>query len=123
MKLTFLLSLSSAAPRVEDFRALRVNATAFNFTLQVAYTGGGDIVEFAVRLRENGMSTFVSLGNLAPVRSISNPRLWFAVLTDERFANLMDPEFQVITSNFLEQSTSSRVLGMDGKDSVHMQND
>lgn len=110
-----LSSILFAAPEVETFRALRVNSTAFNFTLQVTYTGGGDIVEFAVRLRENGQSTFIPLDTLVPEQSQSNPRVWYAVLIDERFAQLVDPEFQVITSNFRGQSTSEPVRGEDGK--------
>ena len=100
---------------METFRALRVNSTAFNFTLEVTYTGGGDIVQFAVRLRENERSTFIPLDTLVPKQSESNPRVWYAVLMDERFASLVDPEFEVITRNFLDQSTALPVRGEDGK--------
>ena len=81
----------------------------------MTYTGGGDIVEFAVRLQENGQSTFIPLDTLVPEQSKSNPRVWYAVLMDERFARLVDPDFQVITSNFLGQSTVEAVQGEDGK--------
>ena len=99
------------APAIKGFRALRVNNTAFNFTLEVFYTGGGDIKLFSI---ENGSSAFILLISVAPVQSQTSPWLWNAVVTDPIFDGLEDPRFNINVTNTMEQSVVQLVLGEIG---------
>lgn len=103
------------APLVERFRALRVNDTAFNFTLEVFYTGGGDLERFSIRLQQSGSGTFVPLATVAPIQSQTSPRLWYAVVTNSAFESLEEPTFDINIVNAMEQSILQRVQGDVGK--------
>ena len=85
--------------------------TTFNFTLEVFYTGGGDIEQFNI---QNGSSTFILLTTVAPIHS-QTPRLWYAIVTDPVFDGLEEPRFEIIIVNAMEQSIVQRVLGEVGK--------
>ena len=100
------------APAVKRFRALRVNNTAFNFTLEVFYTGGGDIEQFSI---QNGSSTFILLMTVAPVQSQTSPRLWYAIVTDLVLDGLEEPIFDITIVNAMEQSIVQQVPGEVGK--------
>ena len=86
------------------------NAT-FNFTLEVFYTGGGDIEQFNI---QNDSSTFILLTTVAPIQS-QTLRLWYAIVTDPVFDGLEEPRFEIIIVNAMEQSIVQRVLGELGK--------
>ena len=104
---------------MERFRALRVNDTAFNFTLEVLYTGGGVLERFSIRLQQSGSGTFNFLTNVAPIQSQTSPRLWYAVVTNSAFENLEEPTFDINIVNAMGQSTVERVMGEVGKIKNH----
>ena len=85
------------APAVKRFRALRVNNSAYNFTLEVFYTGGGDIKQFSI---QNGSS--ILLTTVALVQSQISSRLWYAVVTNPVFDSLEEPRFDINIVNSLE---------------------
>ena len=87
---------------------MRVNNTAFNFTLEVFYTGGGDINLFSI---ENGSNAFTLLVSVTPVQSQISPWLWYAVVTDSVFEGLEDPRFNISVTNAMEQSIIQQVQG------------
>ena len=99
------------APAIKGFRALRVNNTAFNFTLEVFYTGGGDIKQFSI---ENGSSSFILLTSVTPVLSQTSPRQWYIVITDSIFDGLEDPRFNINVTNAMDQSVMQQVQGEIG---------
>ena len=100
---------------MERFQALRVNDTAFNFTLEVAYTGGGGIQQFSIRLQQSGSSTLTPIATVTPVQSQTSPRLWYAVVKDSRFNRSEEPRFDITIVNAMEQSVVQRVQGEVGK--------
>jgi hypothetical protein len=103
------------APSVERLRALRVNDTAFNFTLEVFYTGGGDLEQFSIQLQQSGSGTFTTLTSVTPVQSQTSPRLWYAVVVNpNEFDGLEDPRFNVIVVNAMQQSVPAPVSGEVG---------
>ena len=99
------------APAIKGFRALRVNNTAFNFTLEVFYTGGGDIKLFII---ENGSSAFTLLAYVTPVQSQTLPQLWYTAITDPMFDGLEDPRFNITVINAMEQNIMQQVQGEIG---------
>ena len=100
-----------AAPAIKGFRALKINKTAFNFTLEVFYTGGGDIKLFSIG---NSSNTPTLLTSVTPVQSQTSPRLWYAVITDSMFDGLEDPIFNISVTNAMEQSVIQQVMGEIG---------
>ena len=108
----FIFAYNYIAPAVKRFRALRVNNTTFNFTLEVFYTGGGDIEQFSI---QNGSSTFILLMTVAPVQSQTSPRLWYAIVTDLVLDGLEEPRFDITIVNAVEQSIVQQVPGEVGK--------
>ena len=104
------------APSVERLRALRVNDTAFNFTLEVFYTGGGDLEQFIIQLQQGGSGTFTTLTTVTPIQSQTSPRLWYAVVDDpDVFDGLEDPQFNVNIVNAMGQSVTTAASGESGK--------
>ena len=101
-------------PAVDKFRALRLNDTAFNLTLTVIYTGGGDIDTFAVRFREGRMSPWAPAGVVAPIQSRLSSRLWYTVLSNSMFQSIEEPQFEVIIANTMGQSTPFELQGESG---------
>ena len=99
------------APAIKGFRALRVNKTAFNFTLEVFYTGGGDIKLFSI---ENSSNVFTLLTSVTPVQSQNSPQLWYAVITDPMFDGLEDPRLNINVTNAMDQSIMQQVQGEIG---------
>ena len=97
------------------FRALRVNNTAFNFTLEVFYTGGGDLEQFRIKLLQEGSGTFTTLKTVAPVQSQISPRLWYAVVVNHTFEGLEEPRFNIIVVNAMLQSVTAEASGEVGK--------
>ena len=92
---------------------MRVNNTAFNFTLEVFYTGGGAIKQFIIG---NGSSAFVLLTTVTPLQSQNSPRLWYAVITDPVFDGLEDPTFDITVINAMElMSVVQQIQGEIGK--------
>ena len=91
---------------------MRVNNTAFNFTLEVFYTGGGAIKQFSI---ESGSSAFILLTNVTPVQSQYSPKLWYTVITDPVFDGLEDPTFNIMVINAMELSVVQQVQGEIGK--------
>ena len=107
------------APSVEKLRALRVNDTTFNFTLEVFYTGGGDIEQFIIQLQQSGSSTFITVTTVAPVQSQTSPRLWYAIVVDpDVFDGLEDPQFNINIVNFMQQNVTAAASGEVGKFSI-----
>ena len=104
-------NLLHVAPAIKGFRALRVNKTAFNFTLEVFYTGGGDINLFSI---ENSSNAFTLLVSVTPVQSQTSPRLWYAVVIDSIFEGLEDPGFNISVTNAMGQSVIQQVQGEIG---------
>ena len=101
---------------MERLRALRVNDTAFNFTLEVFYTGGGDVEQFIIQLQQSGSGTFTTLTTVAPVQSQTTPRLWYAVVVEPAvFDGLEDPRFNVNIVNAMQQSVTATASGESGK--------
>ena len=98
-------------PAIKGFRAFRVNKTAFNFTLEVFYTGGGDIKLFSIG---NSSNTSTLLTSVTPVQSQTSPRLWYAVITESMFDGLEDPIFNINVTNAMEHSVIQQVLGEIG---------
>lgn len=92
-----------------------MNATAFNLTLSVIYTGGGDIETFGVRVREDEMSPWTPAGVVVPVQSKSSSRLWYIVLSNSLFQSVEEPLFQVIIRNTRGQSRAFELQGETGK--------
>ena len=105
-------NLLHVAPAIKGIRALRVNNTAFNFTLEVFYTGGGDINLFSI---ENSSNTFTLLVSVTPVQSQTSPRLWYAVVIDSTFEGLEDPGFNISVTNAMGQSVIQQVQGEIGR--------
>ena len=104
---------------MERLGALQVNDTAFNFTLKVFYTGGGDIEQFMIQLQQSGSGTFTILTTVAPVQSQISPRLWYAVVVDpDVFDGLEDPRFNVNIVNSMQQSVTAAASGEVGKFSI-----
>lgn len=91
-----------------------MNATAFNLTLKVIYTGGGSIQTFSIRFREDESSTGFTLAT--PILSKTNTRLWYVVLSDDQFRSIAEPEFLVIVYNSEGQSTSQQLIGEEGRE-------
>ena len=97
---------------MERLRALQVNDTAFNFTLEVFYTGGGDLEQFIIQLRSGPFTTLT----VTPVQSQTSPRLWYAVIDDpDVFDDLEDPQFNVNIVNAMGQSVIAAASGESGK--------
>ena len=99
------------APAIKGFSALRINNTAFNFTLEVFYTGGGDIKLFSI---ENSSNVFTLLTSVTPVQSQHSPQLWYAVITDPMFDGLEDPRFNINVTNAMDQGVMQQVQGEIG---------
>ena len=101
---------------MERFRALRVNDTAFNFTLEVFYTGGGNIEQFGIQLQQStsGSDRFIPL-TVTPIQSQTSPRLWYAVVVHPAFDGLEDPGFNINVVNAMGQSDVEAVSGEVGK--------
>ena len=97
------------------FRALRVNDTTFNFTLEVFYTGGGDLQQFSIKLQQGDSGTFTTLKTVAPVQSQTAPRLWYAVIVNRIFEGLEEPRFNIIVVNVMQQSVTTGASGEVGK--------
>ena len=106
------------APAVKRFRALQVNNTTFNFTVEVFYTGGGDLERFSIRLQQSGSSLFDFFTTVVPIQSQTSPRLWYAVVTNSAFENLKEPTFDINVLNTMEQSVVQQVQGEVGKSRV-----
>ena len=100
---------------MERLRALRVNDTAFNFTLEVFYTGGGDLERFGIQLQRSGSGTFNPLITVTPTQSQTSPRLWYAVVVHPIFDDLEDPRFNINVVNSMQQSVTHPVSGEVGK--------
>ena len=104
------------APSVERLRALRVNDTAFNFTLEVFYTGGGDLEQFIIQLQQSGSGTFTTLTTVTPVQSQTSRRLWYVVIVNpDVFDGLEDPQFNICIVNAMQKSVIAAVSGESGK--------
>ena len=92
-----------------------MNDTAFNFTLEVFYTGGGDLEQFIIQLQQGGSGTFTTLTTV-PVQSQTSPRLWYAVIDDpDAFDGLEDPQFNINIVNAMQQSVTAAASGESGK--------
>ena len=100
------------APTVKRFRALRVNNTAFNITLEVFYTGGGAIKQFSI---ESGSSAFVFPITATPIQSQTSSRLWYTIIIDPAFDGLEEPKFNITVINAMELSIVQQVQGEIGK--------
>ena len=101
---------------MERLRALRVNDTAFNFTLEVFYTGGGDLEQFIIQIQHGGSGTFTTLTTVTPVQSQTSPQLWYAVINDpDVFDDLVDPQFNINIVNAMGQSVIATASGESGK--------
>jgi hypothetical protein len=93
-----------------------VNDTAFNFTLEVFYTGGGDIEQFVIQLQQSGSGTFTTLTTVAPVQSQISPRLWYTVVVDpDVFDGLEDPKFNISIVNTMQRGVTAAASGELGK--------
>ena len=104
------------APNVKSFRALRVNSTTFNLTLEVVYTGGGDIELFSIRFQYPNSNTLMMVASLKPVQSQTVPQLWYAIVADEQFAGMDEPNFEVTVFNAMQQSIPQLLQGESGKE-------
>ena len=91
---------------------MRVNNTAFNFTIEVFYTGGGAIKQFIIG---SGSSAFILNTTVTPVQNQNSPRLWYTVITDPVFDGLEDPTFNIMVINAMELSVIQQVQGEIGK--------
>ena len=109
------IPINLAAPSVNVFRALRVNDTAFNFTVEVFYTGGGDLQQFSIKVKQGDSGTFTTLKTVAPVQSQTSPRLWYAVVVNRTFEGLEEPRFNIIVVNAMQQSVTKLASGEVGK--------
>ena len=89
-----------------------MNSTTFNFTLEVFYTGGGDIEQFSIR---TGSSAFILFITVTPVQSQISSQLWYAIVTNCVFDGLEEPRFDINVTNAMEQSIVQQVLGEVGK--------
>ena len=93
-----------------------MNDTAFNFTLEVFYTGGGDLEQFIILLQQGGSGPFTTLTTITPIQSQTSPRLWYAVIDDpDVFDDLEDPQFNVNIVNAMGQSVIAAASGESGK--------
>ena len=92
-----------------------MNNTAFNFTLEVFYTGGGDLQQFSIKLQQGDSSTFTTLKTVAPVQSQTSPRLWYAVVVNRTFEGLEEPRFNILVVNAMQQSVTEEASGEVGK--------
>ena len=96
---------------MERLRALRVNDTAFNFTLKVFYTGGGDLEQFGIQLQDPESGIFNPLSTITPIQSQTSPRLWYTVVVNTKFDDL-DPEglrFNINVVNAMGQGVAQPV--------------
>ena len=92
-----------------------MNDTAFNFTLKVLYTGGGDLEQFSIQLQQSGSDTFIPVVTVTPIQSQTSPRLWYAVVVLPMFDGLEDPRFNISVVNAMAQSVVQPVSGEVGK--------
>ena len=94
-----------------SFNALRLNTTAFNFTLNVEYTGGGDITNFAIRFRENDSTDWIPLETqVVPTSSPQSRRSWFGIVASAQFEAIVEVEFEVVIHNARGRSTGTMVV-------------
>ena len=103
-------------PLVSSVDIVRVNQTAFQLTVNVDYTGGGDITHFTVSFRKSGSTDdFNHLGDIPA--SPQSMLVWNGVITNAEFASLEVLEFDVTVNNerSFSSTTSSPVQEATGR--------
>ena len=109
-----------AAPRVNSLSAIRLNDTAFNFTLDVLYTGAGtgtDLTLLNIRFREDDSSEeWVDYEDSVDLtRSPHHRNIWYAIVASEQFAAIEEVLFSVVIQNIVSRGitmTTRQLIGM-----------
>lgn len=95
---------------------LRVNETAFNFTLEVRYTGagGGSLTLRNIMFREAGTRFWNQHRQLSVMLTLSQ-RTWYALVTNSQFATLKHAQFAFTTQNVMNEGIQREARQILGK--------
>ena len=98
-------------PSISSVEVIRLNRTTFNFSVSLAYTGGGAITYFRISLRNTRTASWHSLGKIPAAPSPDCSLVWNGVMSRKEFDTSIPLTFNVIAVNTYTWSCISRSTG------------
>ena len=92
--------------------AIRVNETAFNFTVEVVYTGagGGGLTLTDITFREKETEEWFMHTSEVELHSASTSNMFYAVIVNSQFAGISDVEFSLTTRNRMNHGIPTMLM-------------
>ena len=109
-----MTNYSIPEPSISSVEVMRLNRTTFNFSVSLAYTGGGAITHFRVSFRNTRTTSWHPLEDIPATPSPHSSLVWNGVVSRYEFAAYYQVELllSVINQDGFESNSSQAEIDL-----------